>query len=157
MNARITMVTATALAFLVVGCTDMPQIGGGPKYGDTSGTVAAQTDRHGTITTLEIVQVDDNYKLGVGTAVGAVAGGLLGSQLGDGRGSTVGAVLGAAAGAAAGTVVESKMKKQDAQRITVRMNTGGSVTITQPIDNRLRNGQAVRVDGSGETARVVPR
>lgn len=156
MNTRL-MLSAAALAFVLAGCADMPQLGSGPKYGDTAGTVAGQTDRNGTITALEIVQVDENYKLGVGTAVGAVAGGLLGAQIGEGRGSTVGAVLGAAAGAAAGTVVESKMKKQDAQRISVKMSTGGTVTIVQPVDSRLTNGMAVRVEGSGETARVVPR
>lgn len=151
------IVSAAALALVVAGCADLPQLGGGPKYGDTAGTVAGQTDRNGTITTLEIVQVDDNYKLGVGTAVGAVAGGLLGSQVGKGTGSTVGTVVGAAAGAAAGTVVESKMKKQDAQRVSVKMATGGTVTIVQPVDGRLRSGMAVRIVGSGETARVVPR
>lgn len=156
MNTRL-MVSAAALALVVAGCADMPQLGGGPKYGDTAGTVASQADRNGTITALEIIQVDENYKLGIGTAVGAVAGGLLGSQIGEGRGSTVGAVLGAAAGAAAGTVVESKMKKQDAQRVSVKMSTGGTVTIVQPVDGRLKSGMAVRVEGSGESARVVPR
>lgn len=156
MNTRL-MVSAAVLALAAAGCADMPQLGGGPKYGDTAGTVAGQTDRNGTITALDVIQVDENYKLGVGTAVGAVAGGLLGAQIGAGRGSTVGAVLGAAAGAAAGTVVESKMKKQNAQRVSVKMSTGGTVTIVQPVDGRLRNGMAVRVEGSGETARVVPR
>lgn len=143
-------------AVLVAGCAEMPQFGG-PKYGETSGTLASQADRNGTITSLETVKVDEDYKLGVGTAVGAVAGGLLGSQIGEGRGSTVGTVVGAAAGAAAGTVAESKMKKKDAQRVTVKMATGGEVTIVQPVDSRLRNGMRVRVEGSGETARVVPR
>lgn len=155
MNTRL-MISAAALALVVAGCADMPQMGG-PKYGETAGSAASQTDRNGTITSLEIIQVDENYKFGVGTAVGAVAGGLLGSQVGKGSGSTVGAILGAAAGAAAGTVVESKMKKQDAQRVTVKMATGGSVTLVQPVDGRLRNGMAVRVEGSGENARVVPR
>lgn len=86
-------------------------------------------------------------------AVGAVAGGLLGSQIGQGRGSTLATVLGAAAGA----VVESKMKKKDAQRVTVTMRTGGEVTIVQPVDARLKSGMNVRVEGSGETARVVPQ
>lgn len=156
MNTR-SMATAAAVILMLAGCADLPQLGGGPKYGDTAGTVASQADRNGTITALEIIQVDQNYKLGIGTVVGAVAGGLLGSQVGKGTGSTVGTVVGAASGAAAGTVVESKMKKQDAQRLTVKMATGGSVTIVQPVDGRLKNGMAVRIEGSGETARVVPR
>lgn len=141
---------------LLAGCAEMGTIGG-PKYGDTGGTVASQTDRNGRITALETVKVDGDYKLGVGTVVGAVAGGLLGSQVGSGRGATVATVAGAAAGAAAGTVAESKMKKVDAQRVTVQMASGGQVIIVQPVDSRLRNGMNVRVEGSGETGRVVPR
>ena len=151
------LVPAILLAMVVGGCSDMPQMGGGPKYGDTAGSVASQSDRNGKITALEVVQVDENYKFGVGTVVGAVAGGLLGSQIGEGRGSTLATVLGAAAGAAAGTVVESKVKKQDAQRVTVKMGTGGQVTIVQPVDSRLASGMNVRVEGSGESARVVPQ
>lgn len=155
MNIRFVLVPSLVIA-LVGGCADMGSLGG-TKYGETSGTVAGQTDRTGKITGLEIIKVDEDYKLGVGTAVGAVAGGLLGSQIGEGRGSTVATVVGAAAGAAAGTAVESKMKKKDAQRVTVRMTSGGQVTIVQPVDGRLKNGMNVRVEGSGENARVAPQ
>jgi len=127
---------------------------GGTTYGETSSTAATQSERDGTIAQLENVKVDDNYKLGVGTAVGAVAGGLLGAGIGHGTGATV---AGAVLGGAAGTYAESKMSGGDAQRVTVDMVTGGRVTITQPIDNRLREGMRVRVEGSGENARVVPR
>lgn len=150
------MVPAVLLAVAISGCGEMPKVGG-PKYGETAGTVAGQSERSGKITALEIIQVDENYKWGVGTAVGAVAGGLLGSQIGKGDGSTLGTLLGAAAGAVAGTAVESKMKKQDAQRVTVKMSTGGEVTLVQPVDSRLASGMSVRVEGSGETARVVPQ
>jgi outer membrane lipoprotein SlyB len=151
------LIPTVLFAMVAGGCTDMPQLGGGPTYGDTTGSVASQSERNGRITALEIVQVDENYKFGVGTVVGAVAGGLLGSQVGQGRGSTLATVLGAAAGAAAGTVVESKVKKQDAQRVTVKMSTGGEVTIVQPVDSRLTSGMKVRVEGSGDSARVVPQ
>jgi len=141
------------LMAIVGGCADMGSLGG-PKYGETGGTVASQTERDGTIAQLETIKVDDNYKLGVGTAVGAVAGGLLGSGVGD---STTATVAGAVLGGVAGTYAESKIAKKDAQRVTVNMATGGRVTITQPIDARLREGMSVRVEGSGESARVVPR
>jgi len=151
MNMRIAV--PVLLMTLVGGCADMGSLGG-PKYGETGGTVTSQTERDGTIAQLETIKVDDNYKLGVGTAVGAVAGGLLGSGVGD---STTATVAGAVLGGAAGTYAESKIAKKDAQRVTVKMATGGSVTITQPIDARLREGMSVRVEGSGENARVVPR
>jgi outer membrane lipoprotein SlyB len=151
------VVTAWAAAIAVAaGCADMGSLTG-PKYGETSGAVISETDRQGTITGIQTIQVDDEYRLGIGTAVGAVAGGLLGSQVGSGRGSTAATVVGAAVGAAAGTVAESKLKKKDAQEVGVRMRSGGQLTIVQPVDSRLSNGMSVRVEGSGETARVVPR
>ena len=152
MNQRIA-VPLLLLAALVGGCADMGSLGG-PKYGEPDSAVASQSDRDGTIAQLENIEVDDKYKLGVGTAVGAVAGGLLGAGVGD---STTATVAGAVLGGVAGSYAESKIRKQDAQRVTVNMVTGGSVTITQPMDGRLRQGMSVRVEGSGESARVVPR
>ena len=152
MNQRIA-VPLLFLVALVGGCSDMGSLGG-TKYGETDTAVASQSSRDGTIVQLENIQVDNNYKLGVGTAVGAVAGGLLGAGVGDSAAATV---AGAVLGGVAGTYAESKVAKQDAQRITVNMKTGGSVTITQPQDDRLRQGMQVRVEGSGENARVVPR
>lgn len=152
MNYRIALPVMLSLA-LVGGCADMGSLGG-TKYGET-GAAASQSERDGTIAKLENIQVDEKYKLGVGTAVGAVAGGLLGAGVGD---STTATAVGAVLGGVAGTYAESKMGgKQDAQQITVNMVTGGQVTITQPRDDRLRQGMRVRVEGSGESARVVPR
>ncbi len=154
MNKRIGLPLVLALVTaLAGGCAELGSLGG-TKYGETDGTVSSQSERDGTIATLEKIQVDDKYKLGVGTAVGAVAGGLLGAGVGD---STTATVAGAVIGGVAGTYAESKLAKKDAQRITVNMVTGGRVTITQPVDDRLRQGMKVRVEGSGESARVVPR
>lgn len=155
MKPRIAVALSLA-ASLAFGCADLKNIGS-TSYGETAGSVAGRTDRHGVITALEVVKVDEDYQFGLGTVVGAVAGGLLGSQIGAGRGRTVATVAGAAAGAAAGTVAESKVKKKDAQSVRVKMAGGGEVTILQPVDARLRNGLAVTVEGSGEHARVVPR
>lgn len=141
------------LVTFVGGCSDLGGLGG-TKYGEASSPAASSSDRHGTIAQLEKVQVDDNYKLGVGTAAGAIAGGILGSKLGD---STTATVAGAVLGGAAGTYAESKIKKKNAQQVTVNMKTGGSLTILQPEDTRLRVGMNVRIEGSGEDARVVPR
>lgn len=141
------------LVTLVGGCSDLGGLGG-TKYGETVSAAANPADRHGTIAQVEKVQVDDNYKLGVGTAVGAVGGGILGSQLGD---STTATVAGAVLGSVAGTYAESKIRKKNAQQVTVNMKTGGSLTILQPEDTRLKVGMNVRIEGSGESARVVPR
>ena len=145
------------VATVTAGCAGM----GGPRYGESEAPVttagAPEPVRAGRVTALETVQVDKDYKFGVGTVVGAVAGGILGHQFGGGTGKTLLTIAGTLAGAAAGTAAESKMNKQDAQKVTVAMQSGGTVTIVQPIDSRLRNGMEVQVTGGGETARVVPR
>jgi outer membrane lipoprotein SlyB len=150
MSARILL--TLMLALLLGGCAEL-ESKGGTKYGESSGTI--QSDRNGTVAKLETIHVDQNYKLGVGTAAGAVAGGILGAAIGD---STTATVAGAVIGSVAGTYAESKMSgTETAQRVTVNMATGGTVTIVQPNDARLKDGLAVRVEGSGESARVVPR
>lgn len=152
MNPRIAL-TALLTTALAGGCAGLGSLDG-PKFGETGTTGAIQSERDGIIAALQNIEVDDNYKLGVGTAVGAAAGGILGAAVGD---STTATVTGAVLGGVAGTYAESKIHKRDAQRVTVDMKTGGQVTIVQPMDGRLRDGMAVRVEGSGENARVVPR
>lgn len=146
------LVTLMLGAALAAGCAEAPRKDP-TRYGTTAGTEANQTDRRGTIRSIENIEADGDYKLGVGTAVGAVAGGILGSAVGDSKTATaVGAVL----GGLAGTYGESKIRDKTVQRVTVDMYTGGRVTIIQPVDTRLSNGMHVQVVGSGESARVVP-
>lgn len=146
------LIVSMVSVVLLAGCAETGSLGG-TRYGESAGMMASQSDRDGRIARLENVEVDDKYKLGVGTAAGAVAGGILGAGVGD---STTATVTGAVLGGLAGTYAESKMYKVNAQRITVDMRTGGRVTIVQPADGRLREGMSVRVEGSGENARVVP-
>lgn len=153
-----TRITVTLAAFaLVAGCAGLP----GPQYGEQAAPVETagvpETARYGKVAALETIKVDKEARFGVGTVVGAVAGGLLGHQFGGGSGKTLLTIGGALAGAAAGTAAESKLDQKDAQKVTVDMQTGGRLTIVQPPDSRLKTGMPVRVTGSGETARVVPR
>ena len=135
------MIYKLLLALLCVtflgACAELESLSqkGGTQFGETSGTI--QSDRNGTVTKVETIHVDKDYKLSVGTAAGAVAGAVLGGL--------------------AGTYAESKLGKETAQQVTVKMATGGTVTIVQPSDGRLKSGLVVRVEGSGENARVVPR
>lgn len=150
------LVPLALAASLMAGCADMGSLSG-PRYGEGSTPTTVQSEREGVITQIEVIKVPADFQFGIGTVAGAVAGGLLGSQVGSGGGRTTATVVGAAVGAAAGTVAESRLKQQDAHRVTVQMSTGGQLTITQPVDGRLRSGLYVRIDGSGDKARVAPR
>jgi outer membrane lipoprotein SlyB len=67
-------------------------------------------------------------------------------------------VAGAIGGALIGNEVQKKHDQPIAgQQIIVRLSSGVLVQITQPVGPPLRVGQQVYVEGSGESARVVPQ
>lgn len=113
------------------------------------------TARYGRVERIDIVTVEGDKKLGVGTVIGAVAGGIIGHQVGGGTGKVVATAAGAVAGGVIGNKVENRNQGQAGQHVLVKLDTGGSVGITQPSNANLRVGDRVRVDGSGEDARVV--
>jgi len=86
---------------------------------------------------------------GQGTGLGAVAGGVLGGvighQMGSGRGNTAMTVLGAAGGALAGNEVEKKARASQHWDVTVRLDHGGTRTISVPSQPMWRAGDRVRI------------
>ncbi|WP_147375723.1 glycine zipper 2TM domain-containing protein [Noviherbaspirillum cavernae] len=134
-------VFAWIAALLLTACAQTPTVG--------------ETEvRYGRVTRIDNVQIDSSAHMGLGSIIGSVAGGVLGYQIGGGTGHDVAAVAGALGGAALGTAAQSRMEKQSGQHITVALNNGVVVGITQPASN-LRVGDQVRIDGSGNSARVT--
>ncbi|MFT4173601.1 MAG: glycine zipper 2TM domain-containing protein [Rhodocyclaceae bacterium] len=120
----------------------------GPQVGE-------QEVRYGRVTRIEAVQIDSNEQLGLGAIIGAVAGGVIGNQFGQGSGNAVSTVAGVLAGGVAGQKIQQHVQKQPGQHIIVKLNNGVTVGITQPADAALHVGDAVRIDGSGNDARVI--
>jgi outer membrane lipoprotein SlyB len=120
-----------------------------------SPSVGEQEVRYGRITRIDAVQIDSDDQLGLGAIIGAVAGGVIGNQFGEGSGNAVSTVAGVLAGGVAGEQVQKRVQKQAGQHIIIKLNNGVTVGITQPADAALRVGDAVRIDGSGNAARVI--
>ncbi len=97
----------------------------------------------------------EGTKTPIGLGAGAVVGGLAGSQLGRGNGSIAGAVLGAVAGGFAGSAVEEGVTRQRGLEITVRLDSGRTIAVTQGADEYFRPGDRVRVLSEGGTTRVT--
>ena len=114
--------------------------------------------RAGVIEQITLVQLPSNQHAGVGAVVGGLAGLGIGSLIGAGTGRDVAMVLGAVGGAFAGNAVQKKYDQPVAgQQIVVRVSNGVLVSITQPTNPNLFNGQRVYIQGSGDGALVVPR
>jgi outer membrane lipoprotein SlyB len=119
-----------------------------------SQTRQAQTVQMGSVESVRIVKIEGT-KTPVGTATGAVVGGVLGNELGGGRGNIVTTVLGAVAGGVAGSAAEEGITRKDGLEITVKLDSGGLIAITQEADEQFRQGDRVRVLQGGDATRVT--
>jgi len=125
----------------------------------TAGQASAQQEvRQGVIEQITPTQIQSNHHPGVGAIIGGLGGLGIGSLIGAGTGRDVAMVAGALGGALIGNNVQKKYDQPaEGQQIIVRVKSGVLVAVTQPVDSRLKPGQQVYIEGSGESARVVPQ
>lgn len=114
--------------------------------------------RYGRIEQITEIQVKHPHELGVGAILGGAGGAAIGSLIGAGTGRDVAIAIGAIAGAVGGQYAQNHYDKpQPAQQIVVRLNSGVLVVVTQTPNYSLRKNERVLVEGSGQSARVVPQ
>jgi uncharacterized protein YcfJ len=82
--------------------------------------------------------------LGLGAVIGGIAGGIIGHQFGAGVGNTAATIGGALAGGLVGNQIE-RSSARDRYRITVRLDSGGTITTSDVGEGELRIGDRVRV------------
>lgn len=120
--------------------------------------LSAQRVKIGTIVSIRNVALQPNN---AGGAVGTIAGGILGSQLGGdsnsfalhGLGALGGAVIGGMLGQSAGNRITGGV----GELITVRLQSGRMIAVTQAGGQDLHVGQQVQVlYGADGKTRVMP-
>ncbi len=157
MRKLITLLVAAGLSAMLLlgGCA--PKVGGSDYKASDSGTM--QNVNYGTVVDVRVVEINDDRGVNqtLGTVGGGVAGGVLGSLVGGGSGRTLATVGGAVLGAAAGYAGSELLTNQDGYEVTVELDAGGTVVVTQGADIAFSPGQRVKVlSGGGAPARVVP-
>ncbi len=95
----------------------------------------------------------EGTKTGIGAAAGGVAGSVVGQQSGRSPvGRTVGGVAGAVIGGVAGAAIEEGATRQKGYEITVRLESGRLIAVTQAADEEFKVGERVRIlSGQGVT------
>jgi outer membrane lipoprotein SlyB len=107
--------------------------------------------RMGVVESVRTVTIEGTQS-GVGTVAGGVVGGVAGSNVGSGKGSTVGAVLGAVLGGLAGQAIEEQSSKKAGLEITIKLDSGQIIAVTQEADEAFLPGERVRIlSGDGVT------
>ena len=101
----------------------------------------------GVIEAINLVEVK-----GEGSYLGKIAGGLagivIGNQIGEGNTKTVAQVAGAAGGAYVGNEIEKRVKTTKHYEVVVRLENGGSQTLTYAAQPPFAVGARVKVDGN---------
>ena len=135
------MMIALLVGGLAGGCVSSPS---GSAYTRNEARTAQQVQL-GTVVSVRDVQIEGT-KSNIGTGVGAVAGGIGGSYLGKSpRGTALGALGGAVAGGLLGSVAEEGLTKRAGLQITVRLDNGQVLAITQGADEPFAPGERVQV------------
>jgi outer membrane lipoprotein SlyB len=99
----------------------------------------------GVVEAINLVEVKGTGSY-LGMIAGGVAGALLGSQVGQGRGTTAAQVAGAAGGAYAGNEIEKRMKTTKHYEVVVRLENGGSQTVSYETQPGFAVGAKVKVE-----------
>ena len=140
-----------AMGLVVVGCASRRS---GSVY-SRSQAQKAQKVELGVVESVRSVEIEGT-KSPVGPVAGGAVGGAAGSTVGGGSGRTVATVVGAVVGGILGAVVEEKVTKKDGLEITIKLDSGKLVAVTQESDVMFQAGERVRVlTGSDGTARVT--
>ena len=147
------------LAVSTVAMTGCQSNLGGSDYSEAGVGEVARTEP-GTIVGVRSVKISGKADggPGAGALIGGATGAIVGSQaFGGGRGRAVTGVVGALAGGAAGHFAEKKLREQQGFEYRVRLDKGGTVSVTQGAEPRMSTGQRVSVIyGRRGRARVVP-
>jgi outer membrane lipoprotein SlyB len=146
---RLAALSAILISAVLVGCANSQS---GSSY-SRSQTRGEMTVRMGVVESVRQVTIEGS-NTPVGTVAGGVIGGIAGSNIGGGRGSTVGSVLGAVAGGVAGSALEERTTKKQGVEITVKLDGGQYLAITQEADEQFHPGERVRILSGQVVTRV---
>ena len=99
----------------------------------------------GVIELINMVEVagDGGY---LGKIAGGVVGAVIGSQIGQGRGTTAAQIAGAVGGAVVGNEIEKRSRKSRHYDVTVRLQGGGTQTISYATEPTFKVGDKVRLE-----------
>lgn len=150
MNKIATLLLVGAATVTLTGCP----AGLGSKDYSREQARKVQEVQMGVVESVRSVKIEGT-KSAVGTVGGAVVGGVAGSTVGGGRGRVVGGAVGAVLGGLGGAAAEEAITRQDGLEITVKLDSGRILAVTQAADEEFRVGDRVRLLTGGSTTRVT--
>jgi outer membrane lipoprotein SlyB len=149
MKPSYALATLVVVSTLLFGCAS----GTGGKDYSREQARTVQEVQMGVVESVREVNIEGT-KSPVGAGAGEVVGGVAGSTVGGGRGQIVGAAVGAVLGGLGGAAAEEALTRSKGVEITVKLDAGRLIAITQSADEPFSVGDRVRVLTGGGVTRV---
>lgn len=127
---------------------------GGCATGSLTGDTYTREDarkvqevQFGNVVSVRPVVIEGNREGIVGNLGGGVIGGIVGSTVGDGSGRALATVIGAIAGGIAGQTVQEKATRKQGQEVSIRMESGKTISVVQEVvdEKFFQAGERVRL------------
>ena len=150
------ILTAISISLLTLGLTGCISGLQGSTYSRSEARQVQEVE-FGTVLSTKPVVIEGKQS-GAGQLPGAIIGGVVGSSVGEGKGQQIFTILGAVGGAVVGSMIEEQATRSQGLELTIKMDSGKTLSIVQEVDNVnvFREGQRVRVLTQGALARVSP-
>lgn len=143
------LVLLVAGSLLISGCASGI---GGRDYSRDQARVVQEVEM-GLVESVRSVRIEGT-KTPIGAGAGVIIGGVAGNSVGGGRGTVIGTTVGAVLGGLGGAAAEEAITRKDGYEITVRLDSGRMIAVTQAADESFREGDRVRVLTGGGVTRV---
>lgn len=161
MKKTVSLAAAALAVAMLGGCATNPLMGTGTPQASAQGYTmqgaqSVQSVQLGTVIAVHAVVIAGQGS-GAGAIGGALAGGALGHEIGNGTGQKLATIAGALAGLMGGQALEGAASKESGLLVTVKLDDGRMLAITQAADVQLTVGERVQVlmDRTGK-ARALP-
>ena len=148
-----TFLSIGLVCFGLIGCVAGLQ---GSSYSRSEARKVQEVEFGAVLSTKPVVI--EGRRTDWGELSGVIIGGVAGSSIGEGKGQEIAATLGAIGGAVVASVAEEKATRAQGLELTIKMDSGKTLSIVQEVDdiNQFQKGQRVRVLMQGALARVSP-
>ena len=138
--------------FILSGCaSDLT----GDNY-SASEARKVQSVQFGQVLSERPVVIDGRQNGVLGSAAGGILGGVIASNVGGGNGKDIATGIGAVIGGILGQQVEEKSTRKQGQEITIRLDSGETISVVQQISqaNFFAVNDRIKVLGQGANTRV---
>lgn len=145
----VTSAWLVAVIVALAGCAS----GSGVKGYSRAQTRVVQEVQMGRVESVREANIEGT-RTPIGAGAGAIVDGVAGGTVGSGRGNVAGTVLGAVLGGLVGAAAEEAVTRQKGVEISIQLDSGRLIAITQAADDAFQVGDLVRTLSGGTTTRV---